>query len=167
MHLSVESTRQIMIGVGYWHPKKGSTACAHWMRERRSRFGELIQIDVSPHDWFEGRSASCTPLVFIDDANGSGRVAAQQRGTRRRTPCGCKLTQLRFMPTETAPDYLRVLHDHILAHGIPVALYSNKHSIFRINAQNADPEAETQFARAARELGIASIHAHRLRPSLS
>jgi hypothetical protein len=40
----------------------------------------MIQIDGGPHDWFEGRSASCTLLVFIDDATG-------------------KLTQLRFMPT--------------------------------------------------------------------
>jgi hypothetical protein len=24
------------------------------LRERRPRFGELIQIDASPHDWFEG-----------------------------------------------------------------------------------------------------------------
>ena len=61
------------------------------MRERRPRFGELIQIDGSPHDWyekllsghpFEGRGASCTLPVFIGDATG-------------------KLIQLRFAPTET------------------------------------------------------------------
>ena len=139
--LSVESTRQIMIGAGYWQPTKGSTICAHPMRLRCPRFGELIQIDGSPHDWFEGRGASCTLLVFIDDATG-------------------KLTQLRFAPTETTLGYMRVLHDHIRAHGVPVALYSDKHSIFRINAQHADSEAEAQFSRAARELGIESIHAH-------
>jgi transposase len=48
MKLSIESTRQLMIGAGYWHPKKGGTVCAHPMRERRARFGELIQIDGSP-----------------------------------------------------------------------------------------------------------------------
>ena len=140
LHLSVESTRQIMIGAGYWQPRQGSTVCAHPKRARRPRFGEMIQIDGSPHDWFEWRGASCTLLVFIDDATG-------------------KLTQLRFMPTETTLGYMRVLHDHIRAHGIPAALYSDKHSIFRINAAAA-PAAETQFARAARELGIESIHAH-------
>jgi hypothetical protein len=139
--LSVESTRQLMIAAGYWHPKKGRAICAHPMRERRSRFGELIQIDGSPHDWFEGRSARCTLLVFIDDATG-------------------QLTQLRFAPTETTLGYLHVLHDHVLAHGVPVALYSDKHSIFRINAKEADPDAETQFSRAARELGIECIHAN-------
>ena len=141
IRLSVESARQMMIQAGYWIPRRGGTVCAHPMRERRARFGELIQIDGSPHDWFEGRSPYCTLLVFIDDATG-------------------RLTQLRFMPTETTLGYMQVLHDHILAHGVPAALYSDKHSIFRINAKDADPEAETQFSRAARELGIECIHAH-------
>lgn len=141
VRLSVESIRQLMIKAGYWRPRKGSTICAHPMRERRTRFGEMIQIDGSPHDWFEGRGEYCTLLVFIDDATG-------------------RLTQLRFKPAETTLGYMRVLHNHILSHGIPVALYSDKHSIFRINAKEADPDAETQFSRAARELGIECIHAH-------
>ena len=139
--LSVESTRSLMISVGFWKPRVGAKICVHPMRERRARLGELIQIDGSPHDWFEGRGEYCTLLVFIDDASGW-------------------LTQLRFAPTETTLDYLRVLHDHIKAYGVPVALYSDKHSIFRINAKNADPAAETQFSRAARELGIECIHAN-------
>mgnify|MGYP003394088706 CR=1 FL=1 len=141
IHLCVESTRQLMMQAGYWKSRRGGTVCAHPMRERRARFGELIQIDGSPHDWFEGRGERCTLLVFIDDATG-------------------QLTQLRFMPTETTLGYMHVLHDHILAHGVPVALYSDKHSIFRINAKEADTAAETQFSRAARELGIECIHAH-------
>lgn len=141
IQLSVESTRQLMIGAGYWRTRRGGTVCAHPMRERRARFGELIQIDGSPHDWFEGRGEYCTLLVFIDDATG-------------------RLTQLRFTPTETTLGYMRVLHDHIRTHGAPVALYSDRHSVFHINAKDADPEAETQFARAARELGIECIPAN-------
>ena len=141
IRLSVESARQMMIQAGYWKARKGRASCPHPMRERRPRFGEMIQIDGSPHDWFEGRSEFCTLLVFIDDATG-------------------KLTQLRFMPTETTLGYMRVLHDHIWAYGVPAALYSDRHSIFRINAKEACPEAETQFSRAARELGIECIHAH-------
>ena len=141
IHLSVESIRQIMIAAGFWKPRKGAAICVHPMRERRSKLGELVQIDGSPHDWFEGRSDRCTLLVFIDDATG-------------------KLLQLRFEPTETTLGYMHTLHDHIVAHGLPVALYSDKHSIFRINAKGADPEAETQFGRATRELGIECIHAN-------
>ena len=68
VRLSVESTRQTMIEAGYWRTKKGGTVCAHPMRERRDRFGELVQIDGSPHDWLEGRGDYCILLVFIDDA---------------------------------------------------------------------------------------------------
>jgi len=118
IHLSVESARQMMIAEGFWKVKKGSTVCAHPMRERRARFGELIQIDGSPHDGFEGRADRCTLLVFIDDATG-------------------RLTRLRFTLTETTLGYMRVLHDHIQSHGTPAALYSDKHSIFRINAKDA------------------------------
>ena len=124
IHLSVETPRQIMIAAGFWKPKKGAVICVHPMRERRTRLGELVQIDGSPHDWFEGRADRCTLLVFIDDATG-------------------KLLQLRFAPTETTLGYMHALHDHIVAHGLPVALYSDKHSIFRVNAKGADPESET------------------------
>ena len=141
IQLSVESTRQLMIKADYWHPKKGGTVRAHPMRERRDRFGEMIQIDGSPHDWFEGRGGYCTLVVFIDDATG-------------------RLTQLHFMPTETTLGYMRVLHSHIMKYGVPTSLYSDKHSIFRINAKEIAPETETQFSRAARELGIECIHAH-------
>ena len=139
--LLVESTGQLMIAVGFWKSRKGAKVCVHPMRERRACLGELIQIDGSPHDWFEGRGEYCTLLVFIDNATG-------------------QLMQLRFTPTETTLGCMHVLHDHIAAHGLPAALYSDKHSIFRINAKDADPEAETQFSRAARELGIACIHAN-------
>jgi len=141
IQLSVESTRQLMITAGYWQTRRAGTLRVRPIRERRTRFGELIQIDGSPHDWFEGRGDYCTLLVFIDDATG-------------------QLTLLRFAPTETTLGYMHVLHEHILAHGVPAALYSDKHSIFRVNAKAADPEAETQFSRAARELGIECIHAH-------
>ena len=67
--------------------------------ERRPRFGELIQIDGSPHDWFEGRGPRCTLIVFIDDATG-------------------RLTALRFAPAETTRAYLGALRDHVLAHGV-------------------------------------------------
>ena len=55
---------------------------------------------------------------------------------------------------------MHALHDHIAAHGLPVARYSDKPSIFRINAKGADPESETQFERATRERGVECIHAN-------
>ena len=122
IHLSVESARLFMIAAGYGKPRKGTAISVHPPRERRARLGELVQIDGSPHNWLEGRADRCTLLVFIDDVTG-------------------RLLQLRFAPTETTLEYMHTLHDHIVAHVLPVALYSDKHSIFRINAKEADPEA--------------------------
>ena len=135
IQLSIESTHQLMIGAGYGRTRRGGTGCAHPMRERRARFGELIQIDGRLHDWFEGRGEYCTLLVFNDDATG-------------------RLTQLPFTSTETTLGTMRVRHDHIRTHGAPVALYSDRHSVFHINAKEADPESETQYARATRERSI-------------
>lgn len=139
--LSVETVRVQMIAAGYWKPERGQTVRAHPMRERRARRGELIQIDGSPHDWFEGRSESCCLLVFIDDATG-------------------ELMELEFVNTETTLGYMGVLRRHIGHHGLPAAIYSDRHSIFRINAKEADNERQTQFARALSQLGIEGIQAY-------
>lgn len=139
--LSVETVRQQMIGHGYWKPRRGAAVRAHPMRERRPRRGELIQIDGSPHDWFEGRGPRCCLLVFIDDATG-------------------ELTHLQFVDTETTLGYMAALQRHIELHGLPAALYSDRHSIFRINKKEAVADTHTQFARALKELGIDGIQAH-------
>jgi hypothetical protein len=76
-----------MIAASFWKPHKGAKVCIHPIRERRARLGEMIQIDGSPHDWFEGRGEYCTLLVFIDDTTG-------------------QLMQLRFAPTETTLGYI-------------------------------------------------------------
>jgi len=84
--VSAETLRHMQIGLGLWRPKRRRQAGVP-VRERRARFGELIQIDGSVHDWFEGRGPRCTLIVFIDDATG-------------------RLTTLRFAPTETTQAYL-------------------------------------------------------------
>ncbi|MFD2273105.1 ISNCY family transposase [Undibacterium arcticum] len=139
--LSVETVRQYMIAAGYWQPRRGQTIRAHPLRERRARRGELIQIDGSPHDWFEGRAPRCCLLVFIDDATG-------------------ELMELQFVDTETTLGYMAALQRHIQRHGLPAALYSDRHSIFRINAPAAPSQAQTQFARALAALGIDGIQAN-------
>ncbi len=70
LHLSCETVRQLMITEGLWKPHRAQRAIIHPLRERRAQRGELVQIDGSPFDWFEGRAPACTLLVFIDDATG-------------------------------------------------------------------------------------------------
>jgi transposase len=139
--LSIESIRQIMIADELWVPKQRKTSRVFQLRPRRDRFGELIQIDGSPHDWFEGRSDSCTLIVFIDDATS-------------------QLTSLQFYPTETTKAYMEVLKNHIAHYGRPVSLYSDRHGIFRVNQREAKSgDGHTQFSRALDTLDIESIQA--------
>ena len=93
-----------MIADKLWVPKQRKTKRVFQLRPRRERFGELIQIDGSPHDWFEGRSDSCTLIVFIDDATS-------------------RLTSLQFFPTETTKAYMEVLKNHMSQYGRPVMAY--------------------------------------------
>ena len=139
---SVEILRQWMIAEGLWKAKGRKTKRTFQMRERRSHFGELIQIDGSPHHWFEDRSDSCTLIVFIDDATSD-------------------LLYLRFVPTETTQAYMEAVSTYINRYGRPVSFYSDKHGIFRVNAKEAATgTGVTQFGRALKELEIESIHAH-------
>jgi transposase len=141
--LSVETVRQAMLAAGLWKARRGAGARTHAMRERRARRGELIQIDGSPHDWFEGRAPKCCLLVFIDDATG-------------------ELMALRFVDTETTLGYMAVLEEYVRQHGLPAALYSDRHSIFCVSkGDHKDAgDAQTQFGRALEELGIEGIQAN-------
>ena len=139
--LSIESLRQMMIADELWVPKQRKTKRVFQLRSRRERFGELIQIDGSPHDWFEGRSDACTLIVFIDDATN-------------------KLTGLQFFPTETTKAYMEVLKKHMAHYDRPVSLYSDRHSIFRVNQKEAKSgDGHTQFSRALETLDIEAIQA--------
>jgi transposase len=141
VNVSAETIRQMQMGLGLWRPKARRAKRVFQIRERRPRFGELIQIDGSPHDWFEGRGLRCTLIVFIDDATN-------------------RLTASRFTPSETTRAYLETVRAHVLAHGVPLAFYSDRHGIFRVNAKDAQSgDGKTEFGRVAERLGIEPIHA--------
>ena len=83
--ISRETVRSWLIEAGIWKTKRKKEQRVHQRRKRRSRFGELIQGDGSPHDWFEGRNEKCTLLQFVDDATSNTTVAdlkkqRQQKG---------------------------------------------------------------------------------------
>jgi hypothetical protein len=111
----------------------------HQPRRRRDCLGELVQIDGSEHDWFEGRAPKCTLLGFIDDATS-------------------RVLHLRFASSESTFAYFRSVRAYLTSYGKPVAFYSDKHGIFRVN--NAEGDRPTQFSRAMAELNIATICAN-------
>jgi hypothetical protein len=139
LKLSVESVRQLMMNEELWTGKKRKNIVVHQQRTRRSCLGELVQLDGSPHDWFEGRAEKCCLLVWVDDATS-------------------RLLHLRFEPCETTWGYFRGMKDYLKKHGCPVCLYPDRHSIFRNNTGSELKELDdTQFTRAMKQLGIKVI----------
>lgn len=140
-HLKIgrETVRSLMIDIGLRKLHRRRRPVVHPLRERRARCGELVQIDGSPFDWFEGRAPECTLLVYIDDATG-------------------RLMELFFTPAETTFSYFHTTEAYLRHYGRPLAFYSDKFSVFRINLPN-DQSAQglTQFGRACADLGIELI----------
>lgn len=140
--ISVTAIRNVMIQNGLWHPKEIRELKVHPLRPRRSRIGELIQLDGSEHDWFEGRGPRCTLLVFIDDATS-------------------ETLHLKFVKSENMFDYFEATREYIEKHGRPEAFYPDKHGVFRVNHEGAlSGDGRTQFGRAMEELEIELICAN-------
>jgi hypothetical protein len=140
--LSLSTVRSLMIAENIWASKRVKKRRVFQLRERRATEGELIQIDGSPHDWFEGRNAKCSLLCCVDDATGKIKAAF-------------------FAPSETVWGYFELMKIYLRAHGRPKAFYSDKHSVFRINRSGAlHGIGIIQFGRALKELDIEIIYAN-------
>lgn len=147
--ISPSSVRRILRAAGFPSPRKHKPPKTHPRRQRKSQFGMLIQIDGSPHPWFEDRGPSCSLLAAIDDATGQIVAAV-------------------FRPTEDFIGYCLLL-EQILAHyGIPLTIYSDRHTIFRSPKQDeftleqelaGQTEPRSQFGRILDDLGIEHIPA--------
>jgi hypothetical protein len=138
--ISREWLRHVMMAEGKWKAKRGKKVATHPRRKRRSRLGELIQIDGSYEDWFEDRGPRCCLLVMIDDATS-------------------KIMAMKFVEHETTHNYFEIMKEYIKRNKRPLAIYSDKHSIFKIS-KGEKVTSCTQFERAMKELGVEMIHAH-------
>jgi transposase len=136
--VSRETVRQIMIEEGFHHPKSKKKINLHPQRERRAQRGELVQLDGSYHAWLEERGSKACLLLFVDDAT-SEALAAE------------------FVEHESYFSYGKLCQDFFHTHGLPVAFYSDKFSVFRVNSNH---DAMTQFGRALHTLGINLICAN-------
>jgi hypothetical protein len=143
-HLAIglETVRQLMIQENLWRPRRAHKPVVHPLRERRARFGELVQIDGSPYAWFEACAPACTLLVFVDDATG-------------------RLVELLFTEAETTFSYFEATEQYLRRYGKPEAFYSDKLSVFRVNLPNdVSGQGTTQFTRAMTKLDIEVICAN-------
>ena len=130
--LSSETIRKWMIKEGLWIPKKKKKSKVYQRRQRRGKFGELIQGDGSRHAWFEDRGPECTMVIYVDDATSY-------------------ITAAKFVPAETTESYQQILEEHLKKYGKPQAFYVDKHAIFLTSRQGKEFE-KTHFARVLKEL---------------
>jgi len=140
--LGRETLRLWMIEAGLWRDRKQRRKRVHQPRPRRDCVGELVQVDGCEHWWFEDRGPQCTLLVFIDDATG-------------------RLMHLEFVESESTFAYFHAARAYLEAWGKPVAFYSDKHGVFRVNQRGAlGGDGMTQFGRALHALNIDIICAN-------
>jgi hypothetical protein len=138
----VETLRQWLKGAGLWSGQRQRRAHRR-RRARKERCGELVQMDGSHHDWFEGRRAWAVLMVMIDDA--TGRVLA------------------RFFEAETLTAALAMFRDYAVKYGLPQAIYVDRAGIYRSDREPTQEEIlakqqpQTQFGRAMKELSVELI----------
>ncbi len=140
-----ETLRRWLKESGEWRPRRRRQKHRQW-RERKASFGEMVQMDGSEHDWFEGRRGRAVVMVAVDDA--TNRVMA------------------RFFEGETTHACYDLMEGWIRRHGVPQSLYVDRDSIYRCERERsvaeevAGEEARTQFGRAMKELGVELILAN-------
>jgi len=137
-----ETLRRWLIDEGIWK--------ARWQRrryrsrrDRRQRFGELLQFDGSHHDWFEGRRGKCCLMNMVDDATGRSLSFLDEQ--------------------ETTEGALRLLWAWIERYGVPVAVYCDRKNAFVLDRKPTIDEQlhgitpKSTFERACEKLGIEVI----------
>ena len=135
------TVRRILVRAGMPSPRRRRPPRHRVRRERMPRAGMLLQVDGSHHAWLEQRGPRFALLLAVDDATGA-------------------VVHALFRPAEDARGYFLLIEQVLRRSGIPLALYSDRHAVFRASAQQrAGGEASTQFARALAELGVRLIFA--------
>jgi len=145
IEVSRETLRKWMSGAGLWRPHHQRIERIHTWRERRAAFGELVLMDSSDHNWLEGRGPRLWLVAMIDDA--TDRLVG------------------RFVYHDTTSENLRTLKQWLVSYGRPLALYTDRDSIFvttrpYVTEQVHGPAPPTSFAECLEELDIEWIAAY-------
>jgi homeodomain-containing protein len=140
--VSTETLRKWMTEDGLWVPHARRHDRIHQPRRRRDCVGELVQIDGCDHEWFEERAPRCVLLVYVDDATS-------------------RLMQMHFCDAESTFEYFEATRGYIEQLGKPVAFYSDKATVFRVNApEPRGGDGVTQFGRAMSDINVDIICAN-------
>jgi hypothetical protein len=145
VRISDETLRLLLMESGDWKKSRKARGHRQW-RQRKDYYGEMVQMDGSHHDWFEGRGSWCVFMGYIDDAMGEvfGRFYA-------------------YEGTIPAMDSFK---RYIKKNGLPMSLYLDKHATYKSTAKPTIQEelnntgALSEFERALKELEVELIHAN-------
>jgi transposase len=146
--ISRPSVRRILVNAGIKSPRKRRPPKHRRRRERRSQKGMMLQIDGSRHDWLEGRGPQLSLVGAVDDATG-------------------EVPHALFRMQEDAQGYFLLTQGIATRYGVPMAMYSDRHSIFVYRRQDKlsieeelkGEQEPTQFGRLLKELEIQAIYA--------
>ena len=145
IQLSDETVRLWLMESGDWKKARKGRKHRQW-RERKHYFGEMIQMDGSHHDWFEGRGPKCVLMGYIDDATSKAFG--------------------RFHEYEGTLPAMDSFKRYIKKYGIPVSIYLDRLSAYKspgklsIKELAEETELLSEFERAAKELGVKVTHAY-------
>ena len=145
IHVSKETVRMYLLEAGQWQKSRKVRTHRQW-RERKDHCGEMVQMDGSHHDWFEGRRSKCVLMGYIDDATG-------------RIFC-------RFYEYEGTIPAMDSFKRYIRKYGIAMSVYFDKHTTYKSTSEPSiedeinGTEPLSEFGRALTELGVQIIHAH-------
>jgi len=140
-----QTLRNWLVQAGFWAANHRRRKYRRW-RARKHYFGEMIQVDGSHHDWFEGRGPKCVLMGYIDDAT--------------------SIKFARFYTHEGTMPAFDSLKRYIKRYGLPRSLYLDKHTTYKSNGKLTiedelnNREKLSQLERAAKEMEIEIIHAN-------
>ena len=132
--------RRILVSAGLNSPRRRRTPQHRVRRQRMPQAGMLIQMDGSFHRWLGEAGPQFTLLLAVDDATGA-------------------VVNALFCEREDARNYFVMMRELVQSYGAPVALYVDRHAVFKHTPGSGLAGAPTQFSRAMDELGIQLIFA--------
>lgn len=140
VHIGRTTLRRVLLDAGLSSPRQRRPPKHRVRRQRMPQEGMLIQMDGSYHPWLEGQTPAFTLLIAVDDATG-------------------KVIDARFCERENARSYFLLIRALVERRGVPVALYTDRHAVFKHTPGSGLPSAPIQFSRAMAELGVQMIFA--------
>jgi len=115
-------------------------------RLRKAFRGEMLQLDGSHHDWFEGRGSRCVLMGYVDDATGT--------------------VYARFYEYEGTLPAMDSFKRYIRLYGLPQSVYLDRHSTYKATAKQTieeelnDIQPMSHFEKSLAVLGVTVIHAY-------